>query len=419
MIESRGLSPDPAADGAAPGTRVHRPRPRSNPHGRSMRSYAGIGAAARTYARLRPTTRSSSTGILEDRAFEEGFMLTPLQELRRRAAVRTPWPTRLYRHVNTTSILVERLRDSNLPGPESVTLRRTAVHLVPPVTLAELLTSRTSAFAIVSRESDCFGYEALMRYAVVLVLGVGLLVGAPVSRAQAPSQKPLDIYFIDVEGGQATLLVAPSGESMLVDTGFPGNEGRDLARIESAAKQAGVSRIDYLVITHYHTDHVGKRAGARAAHSHPDLRRSRPDGRDGKHRALRCLRRGPEDRASSAGQAGRQDSDRRARRDGRRGRRPGPRHAASRRRRRQPALRGTQAEGRGPFGERAIGRDRDRLRAFPDARPRRSHLEQGARSGVPGQPDRADRSLPDDAPRRRYVGARGPRAGRGARGSRS
>ncbi len=94
-----------------------------------------------------------------------------------------------------------------------------------------------------------------MRYAVVLA--VGLLVGAPVSHAQAPSQKPLDIYFIDVEGGQATLLVAPSGESMLVDTGFPGYDGRDLARIESTAKQAGVSRIDYLVITHYHTDHVG------------------------------------------------------------------------------------------------------------------------------------------------------------------
>ena len=85
----------------------------------------------------------------------------------------------------------------------------------------------------------------------------GLLLGAPASRAQAPSQKPLDIYFIDVEGGQATLLVAPSGESMLVDTGFPGYDGRDLARIEAAAKQAGVSRIDYLVITHYHTDHVG------------------------------------------------------------------------------------------------------------------------------------------------------------------
>ena len=90
-----------------------------------------------------------------------------------------------------------------------------------------------------------------------LVLTVGLLLGAPTSRAQTPSQKPLDIFFIDVEGGQATLFVAPSGETMLVDTGFPGFDGRDLARIEATAKQAGVSRIDYLVVTHYHTDHVG------------------------------------------------------------------------------------------------------------------------------------------------------------------
>jgi competence protein ComEC len=96
-----------------------------------------------------------------------------------------------------------------------------------------------------------------MRYALLLVLAVGLLLGAPVSRAQAPSQKPLDIYFIDVEGGQATLLVAPSGESMLVDTGFPGFDGRDLGRIEAVVKQARLSQIDYLVITHYHTDHVG------------------------------------------------------------------------------------------------------------------------------------------------------------------
>ena len=257
-----------------------------------------------------------------------------------------------------------------------------------------------------------------MRF-VCLVLVVGLLLGAPVSRAQAPSQKPLDIYFIDVEGGQATLLVAPSGESMLVDTGFPGYEGRDLARIEATAKQAGVSRIDYLVVTHYHTDHVGNvpalapRIPIRTFVDHG------PTVETAQHPALRCVRRGAKERQAPAGQAGRQDSDRRARRDGGRGRRPGAREAASRRRRRQPALRGTQAEGRGPFGERAIGRDRDRLRAFPDARPRRSHLEQGARSGVPVQSDRADRSLPDDAPRLRSVGTRGPRAGGGAAGSRS
>jgi beta-lactamase superfamily II metal-dependent hydrolase len=72
-----------------------------------------------------------------------------------------------------------------------------------------------------------------------------------------PAAKELQIYFVDVEGGQATLFVAPSGESMLVDTGWPGHNNRDADRIAAAAKRAGVKKIDYLVITHYHEDHVG------------------------------------------------------------------------------------------------------------------------------------------------------------------
>jgi competence protein ComEC len=67
----------------------------------------------------------------------------------------------------------------------------------------------------------------------------------------------LDVYFIDVEGGQATLFVTPSGKSMLVDAGWPGFNGRDAERIASVAKVAGVTRIDYLVVTHFHRDHVG------------------------------------------------------------------------------------------------------------------------------------------------------------------
>jgi len=67
----------------------------------------------------------------------------------------------------------------------------------------------------------------------------------------------LEIYVIDVEGGKATLWVAPSGESMLVDAGWPGNNHRDAERIAAAAKAAGVKKIDYLVVTHYHTDHAG------------------------------------------------------------------------------------------------------------------------------------------------------------------
>ena len=79
-----------------------------------------------------------------------------------------------------------------------------------------------------------------------------LLLCAPASAAQR-----LQVYFVDVEGGQATLFVSPSGESLLVDTGFPNFGGRDADRIVSAAKLAGVPQIDFLVITHYHGDHVG------------------------------------------------------------------------------------------------------------------------------------------------------------------
>jgi beta-lactamase superfamily II metal-dependent hydrolase len=71
----------------------------------------------------------------------------------------------------------------------------------------------------------------------------------------AQPRTTLDIYFLDTEGGQATLFVPPGGESMLVDAGFAG--GRDAERILAALKDANVTVLDYLVITHYHGDHVG------------------------------------------------------------------------------------------------------------------------------------------------------------------
>ncbi len=67
----------------------------------------------------------------------------------------------------------------------------------------------------------------------------------------------LDIYFIDVEGGQSTLIVTPGGESLLIDTGYAGNDGRDPKRIVAAAQDAGIRQIDYLLITHQHADHNG------------------------------------------------------------------------------------------------------------------------------------------------------------------
>ena len=92
---------------------------------------------------------------------------------------------------------------------------------------------------------------------VFLLLLLSSMATLGAERPHAPRPDSLAVHVIDVEGGQATLFVAPSGESMLVDTGWAGFNGRDADRIAEAAKQAGVSRIDYLVVTHYHADHVG------------------------------------------------------------------------------------------------------------------------------------------------------------------
>ena len=89
-----------------------------------------------------------------------------------------------------------------------------------------------------------------MRRVVLLLFVVAML--------ERPQAQPgtLDIYWVDVEGGAATLFVAPSGESMLIDTGFDVGD-RDAMRIASAANAAGLQRIDHVIISHYHTDHVG------------------------------------------------------------------------------------------------------------------------------------------------------------------
>jgi competence protein ComEC len=92
-----------------------------------------------------------------------------------------------------------------------------------------------------------------MSKGMTLLILATVFLGSPT--AQAQKDKNLDVYFIDVEGGQATLFVSPSGESMEVDTGWAG--GRDAARIADMGKQAGLSQIDYLVLTHYHGDHAG------------------------------------------------------------------------------------------------------------------------------------------------------------------
>ena len=87
---------------------------------------------------------------------------------------------------------------------------------------------------------------------LLVVLSVSLL------GAQSRTGKPLDIYIVDVEGGNATLFVTPSGESILIDSGNGGPAAvRDANRIMAAVRDAGLKQIDHLITTHYHGDHVG------------------------------------------------------------------------------------------------------------------------------------------------------------------
>jgi competence protein ComEC len=91
---------------------------------------------------------------------------------------------------------------------------------------------------------------------------VVLCMGNMVAIAQTTSARPLEIYFIDVEGGAATLLVTPDRESILIDSGWPGKEDRDPKRIVHVLKDlAGRDHLDHLVTTHWHMDHFGGVAG--------------------------------------------------------------------------------------------------------------------------------------------------------------
>src|SRR5262249_41758740 len=111
--------------------------------------------------------------------------------------------------------------------------------------------------------SDSFKFERCeMRLRSLIFLSVAMVAIVGFAVAMVPAQtraaKTLDIYVLDVEGGNATLFVAPSGESLLIDTGNDGAAAtRDADRIMAAAKDAKLERIDHLITTHWHGDHFG------------------------------------------------------------------------------------------------------------------------------------------------------------------
>ncbi len=87
---------------------------------------------------------------------------------------------------------------------------------------------------------------------------VTVVVSAVLVSAQPRLAKTLAIYVVDVEGGNATLFVSPSGESLLIDAGNGGmGAPRDAGRIIEAARDAGLAQIDHVIITHWHGDHYG------------------------------------------------------------------------------------------------------------------------------------------------------------------
>ncbi len=92
-----------------------------------------------------------------------------------------------------------------------------------------------------------------MRASIAFLLALAL----PTAAFSAQGRTTLDIYVVDVEGGNGTLFVTPAGESVLIDTGNANGAVRDAGRIMDAVKDAGLTQIDHLILTHYHGDHFG------------------------------------------------------------------------------------------------------------------------------------------------------------------
>ncbi len=123
--------------------------------------------------------------------------------------------------------------------------------------MGDALNPRESSLDSCGHLNNLAASELLMTMNKALLTAIaclGLLAAADLRAAD--TARTLDIYWIDSEGGGSTLIVTPSGESILVDSGNPG--GRDPSRIHKIASQvAGLKKIDHLVTTHFDIDHFG------------------------------------------------------------------------------------------------------------------------------------------------------------------
>ena len=239
------------------------------------------------------------------------------------------------------------------------------------------------------------------------ILAALCLMSAPLAHAGQADNR-LDIYWCDVEGGGATLIVTPAGESILIDSGNPGP--RDAGRIHHvAADIAGLKKIDFYITTHFHVDHFGGAAQLaalmpigqvydRGIPEHDPDHRPNADGlwlqsirpyrefaADGRHLviaglvlplrqegavplALRCVASGGDLIRPAAGAA------------------------------RQPARRGEFPPRPSLDGQRPEQRLDPRVRALPPLGRGRPDMEHGGEDGDPGEPRRPGGRLPGRPP---------------------
>ena len=223
---------------------------------------------------------------------------------------------------------------------------------------------------------------------------LGLAVAVPTGQTRP---KGLDIYVVDVEGGNATLFVSPAGGSVLIDSGNPGpGAARDADRIMAAVRDAGLTQIDNLITTHWHGDHFGgmaelaSRVPIRNFIDHGANVQPAQAADDFLTEDVSDAVREVEAHGRETGRQGRRCRPRLAHRDlGRRD----DQEPAARRRQGQSVLLGLQAAGSGQDRERTVRREHRHVREVPRRSPRRRHVEQGIRPDVPDQSDWHGRSL--------------------------